>query len=875
MKEKQNNINNTQQRTILRRHTTKRHTMNANKVYEIQIKHLTQKLRRNITQIPKLDLKQEQLTINNYITCLQIPPEQRTTEHVGVIHYYLNRTNIIDKFNNDGIDPINHSQMLITTSTHAKYTHINANEMIYDYFTTANFTYVVVSGKVVLHYPTPMKAALTGYEYYTYIIDLLHNNDISSLQALSEHYNNGSINSEYYFSYGDVHLLKHIALKLHFDKQSSSCSNGDNVDVLRALFEVIKLNPSDIGINSDDDDANTVIEKINACIDNITYDQYNKYSYILNTTTKHEVTLYTFKPTKTLHEGDYFGECIHNTNNAKYNCKCYTSDDTQLCVISNYIYNTYLHIDKNNSMLKEINFLYDKYFFRKIVKRKFEREYFKLFTKRIYKKHQTIITEDFLLQHIYFIQDGTIELSSNKSVVETHHSIKQLTRGSSFNNSNNTEIYNSFFSNIRSKPLHMLSQLTDKASKTIVVTSSNEVLGVDSMLNKINHYLYTAKVVSNYATVYALSVDDLMFILEHEGNDVARDFERTAVMKGDLLKERFVNVNTSALGVVDRAIANENYYKGHKIDLMNYNEVSYKHKHVNKAALTKHFNTHNVTDVLSHCDSNISNSNSNSNIHSLQYKTIESSASMIDKVNRGLSSNKCILPSISVKKTSLNKLDKYKTLSIKSFEDRIYHKVQKQHKLIQQSLISYSQKEESTTLNNNNNTGEQSGTLTQPSEKELLNVTNAFITALPPSSDKIEIKDDIHLLSETSSHKKLNTINLHLKKPYRSPFVKYKLQKYSIFDSNNINYSLKPTEAYSHKQYRMYSSYGTKIGSGIKDLIEKDINTFTTCNSGLNMPTRDINSSSIFKLKGNSPKHTVNSTYKKHILKKINELYYI
>lgn len=874
MTDKQNNTNNTHHRTTLRRHTTKRHTANTNKVYEIQIKHLTQKLRRNIAQIPKLDLKQEHLTINNYITCLQIPPEHRTTEHVGVIHYYLNRTNIIDKFNNDGIDPINHTQMLITTSTHAKYKHITANEMIYDYLTKADFTYVIVSGKVVLHYPTPMKATLTGYEYYTYIIDLLHNNDVSSLQALSEHYNNSNNNgdnsnvSEYYFSYSDVNVLKHIALKLHFDKQN--VSDGDNVDVLRTLFEVIKLNPSDIGINSDDN-VNTVIDKIKACIDDITYEQYTKYSYILNTTTKHEVTLYTFKPTKTMHEGDYFGESIHN--NSKYNCKCYTSDDTQLCVISNYIYNTYLHIDKNNSMLKEINFLYDKYFFRKIVKRKFEREYFKLFTKRIYKKHQTIITEDFLLQHIYFIQDGTIELSSNKSVVETHHSIKQLTRGSSPYN-NNTEIYNSFFSNIRSKPLHMLSQLTDKASKTIVVTSSNEVLGVDSMLHKINRYLYTAKVVSNYATVYALSVDDLMFILENEGNEVARDFERTAVMKGDLLKERFVNVNTSALGVVDRAIASENYYKGHKIDLINYNEVSCKHKHINKAALTKHFNTNNITDVLLHCDSNISNSNSN--IHSLQYKTIESSASMVDKVNRGLSSNKCILPSISVKKTSLNKLDKYKTLSIKSFEDRIYHKVQKQHKLIQQSLISYSQKEESTTLNNNNDgSRDNSGTLTQPSEKELLNVTNAFITALPPSSEKIEIKDDIHLLSETSSHKKLNTINLHLKKPYRSPFVKCKLQKYSIFDSNNINYSLKPTEPYYHKQYRMHSSYGTKIGSGIKDLIEKDMNTFTTCNNGLSMPIRNINSSSILKLKGNSPKHTVNSTYKKHILKKINELYYI
>ena len=872
MNEQHSDVNNIHQRTTVHRHTTKRHTLNENKVYELQIKHLTQKLRRNITHIPKLDLKQEHLTINNYINCLQIPPEQRTTEHVGVIHYYLNRTNIIDKFNNDGIDPINHSQMLITTATHAKYAHATTNEMIYDYLTNANFTYVVVSGKVVLHYPTPMKATLTGYEYYTHIIDLLHNNDISSLQALSEHNNNdGGVSvSEYYFSYSDVHMLKQIALKLHFDKQSAN-NNGDNVDVSRAFFEFVKVNPVDIDINSNDN-ANTVIDKIKSQIEDITYDQCNKYSYILNTTTKHEVTLYSFKPTKTMQEGDYFGESIHNN---KYNCKCYASEDTQLCLISNYIYNTYLHIDKNNSMLKEINFLYDKYFFRRIVKRKFEREYFKLFNKRIYKKHQTIFTEDFLLQHIYFIQDGTIELSSNKSIVETHHSIQQLTRGSPTHNNNN-EIYNSFFSNIRSKPLHMLSQLIDKTNKTIVVTSSYEVLGVDSVLHKINHYLYTAKVVSNYATVYTLSIDDLLFILEHEGNDVVRDFERTAMMKGNLLKERFVNVNTSALGVVDRAIANENYYKGNHIDLINYNEVSCKHKHINKAALYKHFNT-NLTEAPSlHCNNNnnVNNSNSNSNIHSSQYKTIDSSVSVINKVNS--TSNKCILPSISIKKTSLNKLNKYKTLSIKSFEDRIFHKVQKQHKLIQQSLISYSQKEESTTLNNNNNQSANDNSLTQPSEKELLNITNAFITSLPPSSDKIEIKDDLLLLlSETSSHKKLNTVAIQLKKPYRSPYVKYKLQKYSIFDSNDINYSLKPTEAFYHKQHRMYSSYGKKIGSGVGALIEKDMNTFTTCSSGLNMPIRDAYCSNIFKLKGNSLKHHSNSTYKKHIMKKINELYYI
>ena len=832
------------------------------KRYENQKRKLTQKLKKNISQISQIHLNKNDISLNKYISTLQIEPLKRTTEDVALIKYYLDRTNITSKLTDDGIDNTKHSKMTITIATYSEYKHFPTNKAIYEYLQPSKYIYIIIKGEVLLYHPIPMKQILTGNEYYHILIDLLHKKEYQILQAIS--YNNN--NDSFYFDYNDIHLLTAIALKLHFQKEIID----NKEDFTSSFFEYIKLTPSDIGVVNDIKHLGkiSIIDKVKAFTSKISNDKCKCYEYVIDNRMKKEVTLYTFAKTKTVQPGEHFGD----SNNIKHNCNAITNDDTELCVINNYIYNEYVNNEIRNSISKEIDFVYNNFFFKEIVKRKFEREYFHMFTKHSYDKGIYIFKEQQPITHIYFIQEGTIELTSNKSIIETHQSINMLMNNNKAKNNFINELYaSSMFPHIQSHPLYMLNQLTDKGNKRIFIVGKRDILGIDSVLHNIDIHLYSAKVVSNNATVYALAVRDLMVILRNE-DEVCHAFENNAKIKSELMLNRLKNVKASALEGVERAIDVPETPTEIKHEMngnnVKHSEIHYKHKHINEISLKKRFDdikspkrhrklksnnvymhSHrgNTTNIMGTCFSN----------DKLKLKTKEHT----NNHHHTIATLPEITLSVNYKSRNNNKPLFYGT---KSYEDRIFTQIKKQTKLIQQSLLSYSNKEHNLSSHNNVND-------TIKSEELLLDGSNAFITSLQtiPMNSEPSVATSERAIN---TNRKVMSIALKYKAPLKLKIDNTRLNKYSVFDSgmDYVDYEKKMKgNDVSHNRKKAFSN-DNKCGIDIKELVKIDTKKGRNDNGEVKSTLKDVYKNNVIRFKAVSFKKLSNSNYKKHIMKQMN-----
>ena len=835
------------------------------KILDNKIRNLTQKLKRNIAHIFQVKLTEEKILLSNYISILQADPSKRSIEDIAVIKYYLDKSNITDKMNDDGINSMKFPKMIITIATHAEYQQYPTDTTIYEYLQPAKYIYLIIKGAVSLYEPVPITKALTGIEFYRYIIDLVNNNEIQTLQALNE--NNKS--SPFYFDIKDVHLLKGIALKLYFQKVIIE----NREDFTDEFFNDIKIPLSELEIT----DLNKmgkilIIEKIKAYTKQITNDICNHYEYLIDDSDKKDVTVFSFQKTKTLLHGEYFGNSIQ----CKYTCNAITNEETELCVINNYIYNEYVHLEKSDSKSKEVNFLHTNYFLNKIVKRKFEREYFNLFKKRTFKKHQYVFREYFPLINIYFIEEGTIELSSDKSILETHQSIKLLNKDNMSLSTFNNELYNiGEYPNIQSHPLYMLNQLTDKSNKRMIIVGKTDIIGVDTMINNINFNLYSAQVISDSAVVYELSIKNLLYILNNEEDEeVFNAFMKNAKIKCEIIKNRFADINSSTLEAVERTIdvpeIPQEILNEMNTSCKN-NEINCTNKTINEIGLKKRFDEFNNTANKNHRKYN---SNLNVSLDKDSNNTLETSNKIkLNENNNTKPNNYSIstLPEITKRVRNVSRIKKYNFYGVKSFEDRIFNKVKKQNTLIQQSLLSFSKKDQNSSLMNNP-TLHTENSETQKSE-EIFNVTNAFITALQTIPAKTEPSI---AYSENITQRKMPLISIKNKTPYKTPFAVARLNKYNIFYTGLNYFDFEEIPKPKRKESQRHTmDNNERYGIGINGCNENNKiyweSTFCETKSTL----KDIYNHNMMKLKGIKMRTLNNSNYKKNVMNKINTMYNI
>lgn len=693
------------------------------------IRSMTQKLHRNILALTNVNFtpSNEQPTLDKIINILQTETSKRKIPEIDLLRRFLTENTLIkDKFKKDHISYLNYEKMLIICSTYMNFKRTFSKDMVYEFGASVDNFYLILKGEVRLFLPSTISSEMTGYEYFLKLFSL--KNDLPVVMRTV------STNKDIYpIEPKDLPRIRKIILKLITIK-----AHGLNFEVTEDVFKFSQLEPYEIHADFKTMKENEIRSAIEYAVDNISDELCEKYKFLIDNEKKNKVTIFEMDAVKILKTGDILGE----SNDNRFSHRAVCEAGTYLCSMSNFIYNEYVTIENKKMKQRELNFIFDNFCFRRIVKRKFNREYFPLFHKLIFKKHEVLFSENDPVEYIYLIEDGNIELSTTKTILEMHTVIRMIKNISETLTANKFNVKDEF-PNLQNQIKDLIKGLTQRSVRKIFIIGQKECLCAESLLYGLNN-LFTGTVVSEELVAYKISVENLTKIFNAEEKSVYNDFQRLCNKKLNIIEERLIGINNTSLEVVDQSV-----------------EVPVPEKVVEKEKGKLNENSWVNTERLQ-----LNHVEFLRRLHNSRPKDYERQL-FLRSLNRKESKKRMELPDIfDIRdKIPARPINYLSVLKKKPFEDRFYEKIKKDYKNLNSSLISGQVSLFSTMPQTEKPSGRQEE-------------TSPFITSVdtshsvPPRGRNLS-----NSVSGVNSYRKMTNFS----SPYKERITLEKLKKYQIF----------------------------------------------------------------------------------------------
>ena len=515
----------------------------------------------------------------NYLDVIQrlkIPPEQRTIRDVIRIRNYLIQSklglNILEEFPDKNIA----ERIINFCCIEMRYHCFKKGEIIVKIGERLDSFYSIILGKINIMKPFEKKVEMTGFEYFKYLMELKKSKE-------SYIFNQCVKNNEQNFviELNHIDIIHYIYLLNYLEFIRRNKKPAKKLD---EILNIIDLNPIELGLdpnrlNSQNykHDYLKVVKKKLPKISHILFDQY---SFFNDYTNKKEVIIYEYKKVNTLNANDYFGDSlIENRETIKETI--IAEEICDMAVLSNKLYTEQISSEKTILLDKKISDLHENHFFRQIKFGKFSKKYFKYFINEKYNKGDIIINEGDEVKYIYFIQEGTVQLYTKKSINEIEYLIDCLLDKKDIileNNKTELNLQDLMEDNYTYEQYQLqqknninndnyipepnnnqkidMNYLNQKQNNKLIILNNNEDIGIISLILG-NNYISTCTVTSNSANIYKLDKNYLRNILLHEWECKEELFERLK-HKIDLLQKRLSIISNIKLVMKGKKEVEEN-----------------------------------------------------------------------------------------------------------------------------------------------------------------------------------------------------------------------------------------------------------------------------------------------------------------------------
>ena len=507
----------------------------------------------NISYSNKKELKFETpLETSKIINILSLPTEKRTFDDVIFLKKYFLTTKIEnlfkDEFNNkeESID-----KLLTFFALEMKYRLFQKDDILFRIGDLSVYLFLIIQGKVEILKPIAEIKPMTGYEYFSYILDLRNNSE--------EYLLNLSIDDnfkEYDIDKNDIDQFPSIYVLNLLEKYKIY----QNIN-LKEELEFLNIEPEDLELDSEKIDSNEYVllklRHIKEKFSNIPQDKVIKYKFFVDHIERKQVKIYKYISFMKLEKDAYFGESAMGENE-KRNATVKILEDSSLGYISASLYKTNFFEEKKSVLENKINFLHSKFFFHQISLKRFAKKYFNLFILDSYINGNIIYNESDPINFVYFIEEGIIELSSSKTIIEIEIFLQGLENRTSSNIETNQLIYK----NIASNPEDLKSYLNKTQKNRLLIFGKYEILGLESFYYNIP-YFTTARVISTRAKIFKIDQKQLRQILKIEV-DCMPHLKNLVLSKTNILKKRYFGINNTKLTLIDEKINSDfeiEYYK--------------------------------------------------------------------------------------------------------------------------------------------------------------------------------------------------------------------------------------------------------------------------------------------------------------------------
>ena len=478
---------------------------------------------------------------------------ERTQKENSDLYNFLIKTNIKTELKTDLIQAdISMEGLYFFFSQFIECKLYKKGDVIYNIEDKCENIYIVLKGEVNLYEIDSSKDSMTGEEYYMYLCEEYKKNIIDTflLMKIIE------TNKEKYpvYSINDVNefetILLHVRLAVY--------ANNNEIDNIKHLYESHHISKEKFNYNKLIQGEIT-IEKYLLGIT----DTFNSKHYFYMTILKKEIQTYFNKPEKeitklnyrlikTLNKHSYFGNFRlgHLKALREETVKC--EQDSLIMSINKKMYSTLIFNEKRLMREKELDLLYQSYFFKAMHKSAFNQRIFLDLDSEEYSKSTTLYSRGDTLNRFYIVKQGTIELSlSNLSLLDLKDIITQLKKKIPRYIYESLPVKENYNLN---HPYNTVERSLNTKRKFLICLSEKAIYGdLEYYFN--SNAMFNATVTSDKVKLYTFPYTKLTPIT-NESFALTESLRENCFSKIKTILERLISINNSYYGKI-----NEEYTK--------------------------------------------------------------------------------------------------------------------------------------------------------------------------------------------------------------------------------------------------------------------------------------------------------------------------
>ena len=515
-------------------HSSNQHCLTQETIRLRVYKKQTSRLERLSKIMKQLDEGLIEPSLKDCLVSLIKEPSQRSNTDNNHIKEFLLKSELATKFRMDNFAEDNLNELLSLISTEMRHFYLEKDNILFHIGDDGDNFYLILQGRVSVLKPLLVKEQMTGFQYFTHLMNL-HKSNENHLLTLSLEHNKKLIN----IHKGDLLDLSLIVFKICLEEYFAKTEfSGKTLHELSQMCFVPSLYFDDIITSENEDISNPILlqkEKKELFGRLSKFDQVitKKYRLLANDKIKFNVNLFKYTTKLWLQKGNYFGDVAldqYTTRNATIR----TEENTHFCYIDYTHYNNCLRYEKQKLNIKEISFLVDNYFFKSMQYKDFEKKIFVCFECQEKYKNNFICYEDEPANYLYFIREGQIELTIRKSISDMFEMLKSLRK-----KINKKEIIKRQLTLLPKDPYLKNIMINVKIKYKIFLFNQIELIGLESTFYGMN-FLYSAQVVSDKAKIYKIENENILKLLNDRtlGRELLVNYKESAIKKMEIFINR-------------------------------------------------------------------------------------------------------------------------------------------------------------------------------------------------------------------------------------------------------------------------------------------------------------------------------------------------
>ena len=586
------------------------------------------KIKSKISKLPaktnflKEEEDNEEMTEDFLNDLVKRPCPLSKTKVIDIISKFIQKSKLIEKLESDyqSDKKITSNSLSQICAERLSYVELQPGEIVFKIGDAGDRFYFILSGNIsILKLKEIPKIEMTYIQYIKYCLFLLSLNEEYLLNEVIKA-NDSILNLS---SIEDIKTInKIIFMRQLTDSVNKTILNNSN---LKSFFEQNGQKFDDYDIKEEELDIleqqkskgiqgagkdweNYITKRVKLTVSEQVF--FQPFENILTDNQPKNICCFCYHSFLYLGPGLFFGDTALDFENNKRNATIRAEEHTILGSLKREDYLSIISPKNKMEKLKELEFVYENFFFKGINPHIFEKNYFHLFSPREYYRGSILFSNGTIPRSLVLMQSGRVSLELKASVIDIHNLIKFT-----YNNILTNPIFSKLNQGNKNKylPNEKLSVIKNYINDPILTRlkmhnnrfikemnvvknyqiknlTDNEAIGLEEIFLRLP-YLMKSTVISEKIYCYEIGLEHIDKMLNN-GKDIIHDYIKLSINKILSLIERFQNIkqnniNMSLVRYEKETLRGNNIINGNENTINNNNEDFKKNKKNKKFSRNK------------------------------------------------------------------------------------------------------------------------------------------------------------------------------------------------------------------------------------------------------------------------------------------------